>query len=263
MGAPSIADWVDQQQANGRYVFTKEDVLSAAGEDRKAVEKALRRLKEKGRVVRPRRKFYVIVPLEYRTAGAPPPSWYIHELMVFVEQPYYVGLLTAAGLYGAAHQRPQEFQVICRRPIRPRRVGRSRLRFFQKKNVEASATLRRQTETGYMRVATPEQTALDLLRYVRHCGYLSNVATVLAELGGELDADDLTRVGAHEELANVQRLGYLLELLGHDAISNGLHAWLRDQEPSRVPLQKGGQRETDQLNERWNVYVNVEIEPDV
>lgn len=263
MNTVSVADWIDQRQANGRYTFTKDEAVSAAGTGEKAVEKALRRQKQKGRIVRPRREFYVIVPLEYQAAGAPPPSWYIHDLMQFIGEPYCVGLLTAAALYGAAHQRPQEFQVLCRRSLREREVGRSRIRFFRKKNVEEAMIGRRQTETGYMLVASPEQTAVDLLRYVRQCGYLSNVATVLAELGREIDPGDLIEVASHEELANVQRLGYLLEHLGLGSLADALRPWVQRQDPSRVPLQKGGERDGSQLDERWNVYVNAEIAPEL
>lgn len=263
MNSLSVADWIDQRQASGRYTFTKDEAVSAAGAGEKAVEKALRRQKEKGRLVRPRREFYVIVPLEYQTAGAPPPSWYIHDLMQFVGEPYYVGLLTAAALHGAAHQRPQEFQVLARRSLRERDVGRSRVRFFRKKSVEAAAVTRRQTETGYMLVASPEQTAIDLLRYVRRCGYLSNVATVLAELGEVIDPSGLIEVAPNEELANVQRLGYLLEHLGFESLADTLDTWVGRQNPSRVRLQKGGERDASQLDERWNVYVNAEIDPEL
>jgi len=47
---------------------------------------------------------YVLVPLEYLHAGAPPPSWFIDDLMKAMERPYYVGLLSAAGIHGASHQ---------------------------------------------------------------------------------------------------------------------------------------------------------------
>jgi len=45
--------------------------------------------------------------VEYRVAGAPPASWYIDDFMKAVGTPYYVGVLTAAALHGAAHQAPQ------------------------------------------------------------------------------------------------------------------------------------------------------------
>lgn len=259
----SLAEWVDQLQATGTYTFTKDDAIAAVGASTKAVEKAVRRLKEKRRVAQARQEFYVIVPLEYRSAGAPPPSWYIDDLMRFEGQAYYVGLLSAAALHGAAHQRPQEFQVLCQRTLRVRVVGRSRIRFFQKKEVQESRCLAHKTETGSMRVSTPEQTAADLLRYVRKCGGLSNVATVLAEMGDQLEASELIEVLEHEERSNAQRLGFLLESIGYEEIGERLHRWLAERDPSRVPLMKGGTRDAATLDDRWQVYVNVQVEPDL
>ena len=65
-----------------------------------ALDSALRRQRQRGRIVSPRRGFYVIVPQEYALAGSPPPSWFIDELMAYLGQPYYVGLLSAAALHG-------------------------------------------------------------------------------------------------------------------------------------------------------------------
>src|ERR1035437_6065092 len=104
MPSSRIAALVDEWQAHGRYTFTRSDVAAALdGHWRTTELDALRRLATVHRIVRPYRGFYVIVPLEYRTAGAPPASWFIQDLMTFLAQPYYVGLLSAAALHGATH----------------------------------------------------------------------------------------------------------------------------------------------------------------
>jgi predicted transcriptional regulator of viral defense system len=95
-----------------------------------ALKLAARRLVAKKRLAVPRRGFFVIVPLEYSVAGAPPPSWFVDDLMNFEKARYYVGLLSAAALYGAAHQQPQEFHIVTDKQLRPTTAGRSRLRFF-------------------------------------------------------------------------------------------------------------------------------------
>ena len=41
-----------------------------------------------------------------------PADWFIAELMQFLDLPYYVGVLSAAALHGAAHQQAQEFHVV-------------------------------------------------------------------------------------------------------------------------------------------------------
>jgi hypothetical protein len=56
-----------------------------------AIKRAAGRLVGSGRLVAPRRGFFIIVPLEYKTAGGLPPSWFIDEFMRFHQQPYYVG----------------------------------------------------------------------------------------------------------------------------------------------------------------------------
>lgn len=199
--------------------------------------------------------------LQSRTEGAPPPSWYVHDLMQFVGQPYYGGLLTAAGIHGAAHQRPQEFQIVTDRPIRERTVGRARLRFFTSKFVSIAQVERRKTETGHMLVSSPEQTAVDLLRYHYACGHLSNVATVLGELADRIDPSRLVEVASGTERADAQRLGYLLTTLGHRESAAPLHAWLEEEGMSRVPLDPGGERDASLLDDDWRVYVNTVVEP--
>jgi hypothetical protein len=78
-----FSDFVDRLQASGRYTFQREEARSALGVSEIALQSAARRLAAKGRICAPRRGFYVIVPVEYSQAGAPPPSWFIDDLMKF------------------------------------------------------------------------------------------------------------------------------------------------------------------------------------
>lgn len=130
----SLAELADSYQAGGRYVLTRENALRTLGTSEEALKKAVQRLVAKQRLVVPHRGFYVIVPLEYRAAGAPPASWFIDDLMKFHGHPYYVALLTAAALHGAAHQQPQEFQVITKAQLRPAFAGRSRIASFVRRS---------------------------------------------------------------------------------------------------------------------------------
>ena len=82
--------------------------------------------------MRIRSGFFVIIPLEYRSTMTLPPEWFIADLMACLEQPYYVGLLSAASLHGAAHQQPQQFQVVTTVPQREIRKKGLAIRFFFK-----------------------------------------------------------------------------------------------------------------------------------
>ena len=104
-----LAAFVDELQVSGRYSFTGRDAAKVGRRSGAHLKAALRRLKQKGRIACPRKGFYVLVPPEYREAGGPPASWFVDDLMKFLGQPYYVGLLTAAASYGAAHQQPMAF----------------------------------------------------------------------------------------------------------------------------------------------------------
>lgn len=258
-----LSAFVDTLPARGRYTFDRTEALRELGATPEALEAAARRLAAKARIVSPRRGFYVVVPPEYQTAGAPPPDWFIDDLMRFEGQPYYVGLLSAAALHGAAHQQPQEFQVFTDRPLRPARAGRVRIRFFTKGQIAETPTAEVKTHTGSMRVSTPEATAIDLVRYARAAGHLGNVATVLAELADRLDPKKLVELARHAiETPHIQRLGYLLSLVGARRAAKPLAAWVAEQHPRRVLLRPDARHVSGEEDARWRVVVNEQVEID-
>jgi predicted transcriptional regulator of viral defense system len=180
--------YIDKLQQHGSYSFTKLRAQRETGESDPALKLALWRLARKRRIVPVREGFYVIVPLEYASSEMLPPEWFIDDMMKFLQQPYYVGLLSAAAVHGAAHQQPQEFHVVVQKASRNIRVGRLFIRFFAKATLQTSAIERLKTPTGYMHVATPAVTALDLVTYASRVGGFERVATVLQELGEKLTA---------------------------------------------------------------------------
>jgi len=259
---PRMANWVEHVQAQGRYTFTREQVASETGRSFVAVQSAMRRLIEQGRVASPRRGFFVVVPPEYRVTGAPPASWFIDELMRHFKQPYYVGLLTAAALHGAAHQQPLAFQVITSKPTRAIRVGSISIRFLMNGRLAQMPTIEKQTETGTMRVATPEACAYDLVRYPAAAGHLGNVLTVLSELVEQCDKDALLRIAPLVRLPDVQRLGYLLDQLEEAELATPLYAWLR-QQTVRPVLLVPHMPPRDSSPNRWFVLSNTLMESDL
>lgn len=259
---PSAARaFVEQLLARGRYTFTATEAQEAVGSPT-ATYHALRRLRAAGWLVMPRRGFYVIVDPQHRSLGALPPAWWIADLMAFQKVPYYVGLLSAAALHGAAHQQPQEFQVVAGATLRPITVGRVRMRFFYRRRVEQAITEPLKTPTGFVPISTPEMTAYDLVRYREGAGSLDHVATVIAELAERMTATRLADVGRSEgELSVVQRLGYLLDRLGHSALAEqGLAGVLANHPLHMVPLEPGGAEDAEERNVRWHVLVNTSIE---
>lgn len=170
---------------------------------------AAERLQRRKALISPRRGFYVIVPPQFLAWGAPPPSWYIDDLMRHEGRPYYVGLLKAAELHGASHQAAMEFQVISDKRLPKIRAGRSAIAFYYRKDITAitAAIEERRVDTGRMKLPSLELTMFDLLRYPHASGGLSNVATVFSELAGRVDPSKLAALAPAFERSVAQRVG--------------------------------------------------------
>ena len=259
-----LLNYIEELQAQGRLVFTSDQAQAKLGESPNAFIKASLRLMRKDKLFRPTRGFYVIIPGEYRSGKSVPPEWYIDALMKFHRLPYYVGGLSAAALHGAAHQAPQELQVVTTKPLRLITAHRTRIRFLTKKAIEETPVQEMKTHTGYFKASTPEATALDLVRYYRWAGYLNNIATVLGELSERIDPKKLVRAAQAEgEIAHVQRLGYLLDQYGEKKSASELRKWASAKKTKFVPLRPGWDGEVSARDEKWRVLINDEVEPDL
>ena len=261
MAAATLEKWIDDLQMGGRYAFLRREAVEESGLSAEAVKKALQRMTARRRIAKAKNYFYVIVPLEYAAAGAPPASWFIDDLMAAMAIPYYVGLLSAVAQHGASHHAPQEFQVVTDRYVRPIVVGRVRIRFFTSKFVTAAAVTNIKTPTGTMRVSTPETTVVDLVRFSKSAGQLDNVATVVAELSPSLRPKKLlTAVELVGDMPNAQRLGYVLEHVRARKVADSLREWIGSHSPNFVPLRTGHRSRNGSEDRRWNVMVDRPLE---
>jgi predicted transcriptional regulator of viral defense system len=261
--AETLTDYIEQRLQGMQYSFSKDEALKETGLTDNAFRMAVSRLKKKNRLISPRRGFYVIVPPQYQQRGAPPASFFIDPMMNYLEEDYYAGILSAADIYGASHHAPQQFQVVVSRQIQEIKIERLHIVFVTNKHLDEIPVTKRNTETGQMKVSTPEATALDLIYYDDRAGHLDNVATVLDDLAESLDSEELLKVAKnYHSRSSVQRLGYILEFLGHEEKVTSLADWLKEQEPSRVPLSTYDDRSKGERNRTWEVIVNRELHPD-
>jgi predicted transcriptional regulator of viral defense system len=248
--------------SQGRHCFTTDQAVAALGSSVVATRAALRRLKEKGVVAVPYRGFYVIVPPEYRHIGCLPADQFVPELMKHLGQPYYVSLLSAARYHGAAHQQPQIFHVMVVKN-RPSIVcGAVRVQFVSRRNAAEIPTTRFNTPRGYVAVSSPDATAFDIVGYHRHAGGLDNVATVLAELADSLSSEGLFETAKLSPAPWVQRVGYLLELVGAERKAASLAHYVETMVNEATPLLPGRTIEGARRNPRWKLYVNIQVEPE-
>jgi predicted transcriptional regulator of viral defense system len=256
-------DYLDSLQARGRYLFTTDEAEAALKRSGTATRAALRRLKADGVIADPVRGYHVIVPPEYRRLGCLPPDQFVPELMKRLDEPYYAALLTAAAYHGAGHQRPQVFQVMVPGPRRPIVCGDVRVEFMSRCGAPETSVVERNTRTGVLRIASPAATALETLGYINHCGGLDNAATVIAELVETIDRNDLAAEAERAAVAWVQRLGYLLVLLGAEDLASVLDTVLAEKRPFLVPLAAGRPMTGHPTDSRWKLSVNTRVEPDV
>ena len=257
-----LSDWL---VGRGRHFISTAEVAEIYGISPSSVPASLERAREAGKLISVTKGGWVPVPAEYRSAGAPPPSHFIHQLMKHLGHPYYVGFLSAAAIHGASHQSPMVFQVVTPAKLRERRVGRGRLQFIQR-----SATAERQRQqhnvpTGRIWVATPEVTVFDLVESPAEGSGLSNVATIIGELLDEerLHAAALGSVAALYPAVVAQRVGYLIDLLAGavdaEFDTDPLHTALKG-----VRYRDLSPGDGDGVHdERWHVIVNAEIEHDL
>ena len=259
-----IVEFVDELPAHGRYWFSRAELQHAFDKSHSAITLALHRLQRKRRIISPRRGFFVVVPEQYRLIGAPPPAWFIDALMKGWHPDYYVGLLSAAEIYGAAHHRPQELQVVTDAVLRPIEMSRYQIHFFKKWNVKDVPTMRLKTPTGSMRVSTPEATALDLVRYYESVGYYEKVVTVLSELSENLNGQRLVSAAkCGVETAILQRLGYFLDLIGRPKLAEPMQRWISAKGVRLTALRTDLDVQGSEVNRRWSLQINEKIEAQV
>src|ERR1700680_3405245 len=152
----AFSSYLTHLLSTGRVVFSRAEARQALGVSDGALLDAAERQQRKKHLVSPRRGFYVILPPQYLSWGAPPPPWYIDDLMRHEGRPYYVGLLKAAELHGATHQAVMEFQVMTDRQLPRIRAGRSFIAFYFRKDLQPvlSAVENRKTDTGSMKISS-------------------------------------------------------------------------------------------------------------
>ena len=256
-------EYVTSLAARGRYHFSSRDVQSKLGVSAHAAKLALNRLAKQKLVASPARGFYVIVPPEYSALGCLPADQFIPALMKRVDLPYYVGLLSAAQYHGAAHHRPQEFQVFVEKSRRPIKCGAVRVVFIVRKNLKQVAVESFNTPRGTISASTPEATAVDLVGYHHHAGGLDQVATVLSELAERIDPEKLAAAASFAPAPWAQRLGYLLELVGEGNKAASLKEYVREHAHQSVPLLPSAAHDQSRRDKNWKLYVNADVEAEL
>lgn len=217
----------------------------------------------RGEIAAPYRGFYVIVPPEYRRLGCLPPEQFVPHLMDHLGEYYYVALLSAAELHGAAHHRPQRFQVMLAKNRRPIVCGEVEVQFIARRDLANTPTVEMNTPRGRIRIASAEATALEVIGYADQCGGLDRAAEVISELAESIDPAKLLAAAQHSPIAWTQRLGYLLDLTNHGKLAVALGTHVDTLAPPLAPLVRAKPIKSAARAERWKLAINATVEPDL
>lgn len=264
----TLQKWIKDRAIHGFPTFSIEDVRETEMySSEQILQNELYRLCSNKTIASVYRGFYVIIPVQYVLRGSVPATYYIDQLMAYLSKPYYVCMLSAAELLGAAHQRPQQFSVMTTFP--KRRVISTRnviIDWFYREELPEDALITKNTETGTIRISNPLLTAADLVQYQQHVGGLSRVATILEELAEQIDIkSQFATLASFVKKVTWQRLGYILEhVVEENELADELYDQIRNLPGSLMymPLSTSAENNTSERNCRWKININVQIEQD-
>ena len=264
----TLQKWIKDRAIHGFPTFSIEDVRETGMySSEQILQNELYRLCSNKTIASVYRGFYVIIPVQYVLRGSVPATYYIDQLMAYLSKPYYVCMLSAAELLGAAHQRPQQFSVMTTFP--KRRVISTRnviIDWFYREELPEDALITKNTETGTIRISNPLLTAADLVQYQQHVGGLSLVATILEELSEQINIkSQFASLASFVKKVTWQRLGYILEhVVEENELADELYDQIRNLPGSLMymPLSTSAENNTSERNCRWKININVQIEQD-
>lgn len=264
----TLQKWIKDRAIHGFPTFSIEDVRETGMySSEQILQNELYRLCSNKTIASVYRGFYVIIPVQYVLRGSIPATYYIDQLMAYLSKPYYVCMLSAAELLGAAHQRPQQFSVMTTFP--KRRVVSTRnviIDWFYREGLPEDALITKNTETGTIRISNPLLTAADLVQYQQHVGGLSLVATILEELSEQINIkSQFASLASFVKKVTWQRLGYILEhVVEENELADELYEQIRNLPGSLMymPFSTSAEDNTSERNSRWKIKINIQIEKD-
>ncbi len=264
----TVREWIRKKEITASPFFSVSEVQCAfSTTSEQLIKNELYNLKEQKKITSVYKGFYVITPVQYAAKGIIPPSYYIDQLMRYINKPYYISLLNAAELLGVSHQSPQTFSVTTIPPktkISNNKIGA--VTWNYRTDIPSSFLNTKNSETGIIHYSNAELTAIDLVQYSQYIGGLSRAATVLSELVEITNfKNKIKEIYEYTTLATLQRLGYILEeVLKEEEQSDILYSELTSLGKKLIykPLSIQLKNNSKVRNKKWKININTEIEID-
>lgn len=187
--------------------------------------------------------------------------------MSYLNKPYYISLLNAAEIHGAAHQRPQKFSVMSVFP---------KSSVSQSKNNTLVWVYRKEIPTDFLlsKILKQEMSILFECRIDSswHCTiwaiYRWTFKSIyyIGRTYRKLDFRGASnKLFGYTSIATIQRLGYILdEVLNAAEIADTLYMELTSyvKRFKYIPLTINKPKDCAERNNRWKIFVNTIIETD-
>lgn len=263
--------YIKRLLSSGIQSFSTEQAMAALKISRDSVLSAIYRLKKSGELISPAKGFYVIIPPEHQSFGSIPADELVPIIMKHLNVEYYSALLTAAQYYGATHQKPGSFQIICEKQIKRKlKFGKVWIDCVYKKSIKDLPVQNITVKTGYLKLATPELTAIDIIKYPHKSGGLNHIATVLSELIENINAEKLIVLAKKiDENVILQRLGYILEQIetmdeeAKQKVIDSLIKFLSFKKLVYTPIAPELPRKGYPRSKKWKIIENSSVESDL
>lgn len=263
-------NYLNKLRESGKLYFTLDQARMDLNASSNKVYSAIYKMKKSGNIISPAKGLYIIVPPENKPQGSIPAEDLVPILAKYLAINYYAGLLTAALYYGAAHQKPSTFQIITNKQIkRSLKFGLIKIDCVYKKTLDDLPIREIAVRPGYLKISTPELTAIDLFLYPNKSGGINHIATVLSELVESIDPDQLVALVERLKKTSVlQKLGYVLEKIevmdtnAQQKIINTLIVYLSSKQLRFVPLVPEIGTKGFSRSKKWKVIENTTVESD-
>ncbi len=262
----TVAEYTKHLLSIEEYSFSLDEVLDNTSKHITAVRRELSRLIEKKEIVNLRRGFYLIIPPRYSKIGKLPLALYVHKLFAYLNRDYYIGLYSAAKIHGASHQQIHGDYIIIETPkLNTVRKKNLLLQFHTTVHWPRNNIVKKRSDAGAYKVASPELTFIDLIHYQSKLGGINRMMASLEELTEAFSEHDLEALLAwYEHKSTLQRAGFLLEeILGSNRYSDLIFDRLKREPFYPTLLSPENDNKPGSTDNRWKIDLNLVLESDL
>jgi predicted transcriptional regulator of viral defense system len=248
------------------YSFSLEEIAQNTNGVGTSLKFELIRLVEKGQIFNLRKGFYLIIPPRYSSVEKLPIQLYAEKLFKYLNRKYYLGLHTAAKLYGASHQQSQKDYLITETPkLNAIKKKDYDIQFFTTKDWPVNNILNKKSDAGIYKVSSPALTFVDLIHHHRKIGGLNRILASLEELSEEIHENEVLELTSwYNHKSTLQRAGFIMdELSVEKVLTDIIYDKLKQQAYYPVLLSPMKDQNPGSSNNRWKIVVNKKLESDI